>query len=109
MANYQKINLTTIEYATKLKTSQIQITKESIDALKDEVERLKLEATWCYDSKGKRIVPTAEEQAKDISQQLSEHPHLIEDTVKALRQKKIEIQSDLDKLQKLTEELDPFL
>ena len=33
---------------------------------------------WCYDSKGKRIVPTAEEQAAEISQKLAEYPHLVE-------------------------------
>ncbi|GFR57909.1 hypothetical protein ElyMa_003467900, partial [Elysia marginata] len=73
-----------------------------------EVERLQLEKTWCYDVKGNRTTPTAEEHAAEISQKLAEYPHLVEDTVKALRQKKMDLQSDLQKLQQNTEELNPF-
>ena len=43
-----------------------------------EVETLNLEETWCYDSKGNRTIPTAEEQAAEISQRLAEFPHLVE-------------------------------
>ncbi|KAK3712650.1 hypothetical protein RRG08_058553, partial [Elysia crispata] len=76
METHQKVS--SILYEIKLKESQIRSVKENIDILKDEVEILKLEEMWCYDSKGKRIVPTAEEQAAEISQKLAEYPHLVE-------------------------------
>ncbi|RUS84599.1 hypothetical protein EGW08_007626 [Elysia chlorotica] len=106
MENHQKIS--SILYEVKLKESQIRSVKNDISRLKDEVENLKLEEMWCYDPTGKRIVPTAEEQAAEISQNLAEYPHLVEDTVKALLQKKLDLQNDLDELRQKSSEIDPF-
>ncbi|CAL1534609.1 unnamed protein product [Lymnaea stagnalis] len=83
----------------KLKAAQLHSMNQQINILEQEVELLKLEKKWCFDAEGKRKIPTAEQQALKICQELVLYPHLTEDVVKALRMKHIDLQTNLSELQ----------
>ncbi|GFO35649.1 hypothetical protein PoB_006215400 [Plakobranchus ocellatus] len=95
-----------ILYEVKQIEFQIRSVKEDINSLKQEMEILRLEQKWGIDSAGNRTVPTAEDQAVELSQKLVDYPFLVEDTVKALRLKKIDLQSDLKELVKRSSDVE---
>ncbi|CAG5124136.1 unnamed protein product, partial [Candidula unifasciata] len=64
-----------------------------------ELVKLKLEKQWCFDSQGHRIVPTVEETAVNVCQELVLYPNCLEDTVKALRMQRIDLQCHLKDLE----------
>ncbi|XP_059157521.1 uncharacterized protein LOC131941925 [Physella acuta] len=99
LGNVDYITFVSLTHSCKLKEAQLQATNQEISAVEKEVNVLRLEKQWCFDEKGNRIIPTAEQQALDISQKLVSHPHLVEDVVKALRMKRIDLQSNLTELQ----------
>ncbi|XP_005105750.1 uncharacterized protein LOC101853723 [Aplysia californica] len=73
-------DLVSVEHECNTRADHMNRTKEEIKKLETEVEKLKMEAQWCFDERGNRIIATAEQQALEISQKIMEHPQLMEET-----------------------------
>ncbi|BFZ26182.1 hypothetical protein BsWGS_29221 [Bradybaena similaris] len=79
----------------QFREAQLQAVNSDISKLELEMMKLNLEKQWCFDGEGHRIVATVEETAMSVCQELVSYPHCVEDTVKALRMKRIDLQCRL--------------
>ncbi|KAH9519560.1 hypothetical protein Btru_003011 [Bulinus truncatus] len=91
--------LTSLSSINRSKEKELNEISSQVYILKKEVSLSSLERKWCFDENGKRIVPSCEDQALEISKKLVLYPHLTEDVVKALRKKCTDLENNLSELQ----------
>jgi len=98
-------HLISLAHESRIKEAHLQRSKDDIKVLEKEVEKLRLETKWCFDEQGQRSVSAAEQVAIGISEKIMQHPQLMEDIVKALQMKKLDLLSNLSTLQQKCKDL----